>query len=46
MDEVEIQVVEAQILQRLFARHLDVLRPVERAPELARDVKILSAHQS
>jgi len=46
MNEVEIEVVEAQVLQGLVASQPDVLTSVEGVPELAGHVKVLPAAKS
>ena len=46
MNEVEIEVVKAEILQGLLASHPDVLWRVERVPEFAGHVQVLPAAKS
>lgn len=41
MDEVEVQVVEAKLLECVVVSRLDLLRFVRRVPQLRRDEKVL-----
>lgn len=44
--KVKVQVIQAKVLQRLFAGHLHMLWAVEGAPQFARDMEILTLHQT
>ena len=46
MDQVEVQVVDAEILHALLASGLDVLLSVESVPQLGGDPKVLSLHET
>mmetsp|Transcript_40216 Transcript_40216/g.88298 ORF Transcript_40216/g.88298 Transcript_40216/m.88298 type:complete len:210 (-) Transcript_40216:1034-1663(-) len=46
MHEIEVDVVELQVGERLAARHLDVLGRVVRIPQLGRDPQLLATHEA